>query len=600
MESILYNMSQVLGITIIHSLWQGMLVYIVMRVIFAAAPSLAAVKRYRLSLFAMVLVAVLFMYTLFIEINAYNWVSLKPGALTTLIPGFDLLIYSHSGPAYFNRLSSYMPYICALYFAGLIMNVLKLSREWSKIIRIKKSLIMAGQMQQFINSFSKKLDITKHIQLKFSELVDVPCVIGYIKPLILLPVSLSLHLSACEIEAILLHELSHIKRNDYLINLLQQIISAMLFFNPFSLLINRTINQERENCCDDLVIEKTGKPLIYAKALLKLEQGRSHNMQLALAITGNKFHLLNRIERIMKTKKTIGSIRHLFIALLLFAGGIGCIAWFNPGNAKMKVSKNSKPDQHNRLSAFSTPDSDEYIHIEDTIKHKHKSNAIAKNKAEVKKHYKAAKELTPKAKKEFFEQYLGMDTTFSDSLTKFCRSPEWKAQMDAMRKQGEEIRKKFDSPQWKAQMLAMREQGEEMRKKFDSPEWKAQMDAMRKQGEEMRKKFDSPEWKAQMDAMRKQGEEMRKKFDSPEWKAQMDAMRKQGEEMRKKFDSPEWKAQVDAMRKQGEEMRKKFDSPQWKKQKEEWKKMKGENWILKDPTGTHTFTPDKTAKKDTL
>ena len=85
----------------------------------------------------------------------------------------------------------------------------------------------------------------------------------------------------------------------------------MLFFNPFAQLINRIINQERENGCDDLVVEKTGKPLIYAQALLKLEETQGIQFQLALAATGKKYHLLNRIERIMKTKKPIGNVRHL-------------------------------------------------------------------------------------------------------------------------------------------------------------------------------------------------------------------------------------------------------------------------------------------------
>ena len=106
-------------------------------------------------------------------------------------------------------------------------------------------------------------------------MIDVPCMTGFVKPLILLPVSLSTHLSACEVESILLHELAHIKRNDYLVNLLQQVISVMLFFNPFNRLINRIISQERENSCDDLVVEKTGKPLIYAQALLKLETAKA-------------------------------------------------------------------------------------------------------------------------------------------------------------------------------------------------------------------------------------------------------------------------------------------------------------------------------------
>jgi len=634
MESILYNISQVLGISIIHSLWQGMLVYFVLRIVFAAAPSLSSVRKYNLGIIAIASMTVCFIYTLFAEINAYNWVALKPLQPAQLLPSFNFPSNPHIKYSFYDQIAGYMPYICTVYIIGLLINITKLGWEWNKIRRIKQSLICAEQMQQFINSFSKKLAITKHIQLKFSELVDVPCMIGFFKPLILLPVSLSVHLSACEVEAILLHELSHIKRNDYLINLLQQAISVMLFFNPFTRLINRIINQERENSCDDLVVEKTGKPLIYAQALLKLEEARAHDLQLALAVTGKKFHLLNRIERIMKTQKQIGNVRHLFIAIFLFAGALASIAWFNPSYAKSASSKTTKLKPANNSSLALSTDTDEYFQLSDTIKHKHLNKAVAKNKIADKKHLK----------KQLYKRRSDADSSYSDSLARFYDNKEWKAQMQAMRKkfdspewknqvlamqrQGEEMRKKFNSPEWKKQVEDWKKEGEDMRKQFDSPEWKKQMEDMRKQGEDMKKKFNSPEWKQQMEDWKKQREDIRKQFDNPAWKKQMEDMRKEGEDMRKKFDSPEWKQQMEEMKKQGEEMRKKFNSPEWKKQTEEWKKQaqllkkqfnnpewrrqmdqlkkqrgewkkiwKDQKWILKDSVGSvDNYKP----KKDSL
>ena len=154
-------------------------------------------------------------------------------------------------------------------------------------------------------------------------------------------------MSAEEIEIIILHELAHIKRNDYLINLAQQAMSVLLFFNPFAQLINRVINQERENSCDDIVIEASKKPLVYAHALLKLEQTRQQEWQLALAATGKKYHLLNRIERIMKTKKPIGNARHILLAIALLTASITGLAWLNPTIANGKISFNKiKPAIH--------------------------------------------------------------------------------------------------------------------------------------------------------------------------------------------------------------------------------------------------------------
>ncbi len=316
----------------------------------------------------------------------------------------------------------------------------------------------------------------------------------------------------------------------------------MLFFNPFAQLINRIINREREHSCDDLVVGKTGRPLIYAQALLKLEETRGVHLQFALAATGKRFHLLNRIERIMKTKKQTGGLRHLLIAIFLLAGGLSSIAWFNPKIAEAKTTvKPAKSTLTTHLLTASNPvtvikavpaalknnsitvviDSNKYTRVSDTSKH-NKSKIVITDKNGNKKEYDDPG--IHRGAQAFFKQHPEINRAELDSIRKFYSSPEWKAQMDAIKKQSEEIRKQFDSPEWKAQVEAMKKQGEEMKKQFNSPEWKNQMLAMRKQGEEMKKHFDSPEWKAQMDAMKKQGEEMKKQFDSPEWKAQMDAM----------------------------------------------------------------------------
>lgn len=619
----MYNISQVLGIAIIHSLWQGLLIYCVLKTVFVCAPSMSSVKKHNLAIAAMSAMVAWFGYTLYTEIHDYNWINsgtFRPAQMASYL---NLPMGTLPRASFYETVARYLPFICAVYVAGLIINIAKLGWEWNKISRVKQTLISAVQMQQFINTFSKKLDIRKHIQLKFSELIDVPCVIGYLKPLIILPVSLSVHLSACEIESILLHELSHIKRNDYLVNIIQQFVTIILFFNPFTLLINRIIILERENGCDDLVVEKTRRPLIYARALLKLEEARRHNLQLALAATGKNFHLLNRIERIMKTEKNISGIRHLLIPVLLLAGGISCIAWFNPkmtaGNEnpqKLKITAvhhsaaianfGAVEPQNNDSKVLNIVDSASYRPLADTTKHPRKVAVIEKQDT--------LKEFAP-------ADSLNEDDE-PDSLVEFRATPDWNRQVKLLRKQSELIRKQFSGPQWKAQMKAIEKQSEEMRKQFNSPAWKNQMQAMRKQTEEMTRHFKGVEWKNQMAAIRKQSEELKKQFEKPEWKNQMlamqkqsEEMRKQGEEMRKQFDSPEWKQQVEEIRKQGEEIQKQFNSPEWRQQLEEirkqgeeiqkqfntseWKNMmKEQRWNWKDSVnGVHIYSPVKKLKK---
>jgi bla regulator protein BlaR1 len=641
METILYNISQVLGITIIHSLWQGLIIYFILRVIFTAAPSLSAVKKYNLAIAAIVSISICFIYTLFTEAYTYNWVNLRPLYAAPLVPYLSLPIgnqnFASHEPALYHTIAGYMPYISILYIAGLMVNLVKLSSGWNKVKQIKQSVLPAEQMQQYINSIAKRLDINKFIQVKFSEMIDVPCVTGFIKPIIFLPVSIATSLTACEIESILLHELSHIKRKDYLINIMQQFITVILFFNPFAQLINRVINRERENGCDDMVIERTENPLIYAHALLKLEETRQQSYELTLSATGKRYHLLNRIERIMKTEKNIGSMRHLLVVILLFAGSLSSIAWFNPkitddkkadkivktvkspaaSNVVITVSPEIVSHKEHQpvtrtIELNSLVDSNKSP-LADTNKHNHKERIVIIDK------YGNRTEYDSKSQKDSLDKFYSSPEwksqmeairKQSEEIRKQFNNPEWKSQMDAMRKQGEEIKKQFNSPEWKNQMFAMRKQGEEIKKQFNSPEWKAQMDAMKNQGDEIKKQFSSPEWKTQMDAMKKQGEEIKKQFDSPEWKTQMDAMKKQGEEMKKQFSSPEWKTQMDAMKKQGEEIKKQFNSPEWKAQMDamkkqgeeikkqfdspEWKKSMHGKWILKDSTnGARIYVPAK-------
>src|SRR5271170_3768410 len=129
MESILYNISQVLGITVIHSLWQGLLVYFILRIIFNGVPQLSSVKKYNLAVIALSSITLWFIYTLFFEIQAYNWASTNTVHLSSLIPYLNLTVKTqfavgNNTPYY--KIAGYLPYVSTLYLAGLLANVVKL------------------------------------------------------------------------------------------------------------------------------------------------------------------------------------------------------------------------------------------------------------------------------------------------------------------------------------------------------------------------------------------------------------------------------------------------------------------------------------------
>ena len=122
-------------------------------------------------------------------------------------------------------------------------------------------------------------------------------VIGYIRPVILMPVGLLAGLPARQVEAILLHELAHIRRHDYLVNLMQIVVEGLVFYHPAVWWISGVIRAERENCCDDLAVATQGDALAYAAALTALEQKRGAVRDAVLAATGGS--LVKRVRRLL-------------------------------------------------------------------------------------------------------------------------------------------------------------------------------------------------------------------------------------------------------------------------------------------------------------
>ena len=600
MATLLYNISQVLGITIIHSLWQGLLVYMVLRLILAGKPQLSSHHKYSLASIALFTITVWFAYTFYTEADAYNWSPSKAAYAPHFIAGLNRYAGANPGirSVFYSTIKNYLPFISVLYAIGLVINLGKLGIAWNKIRLIKKSMIAADTLQNRVDEISKLLNIRKRIQVSYSRLVDVPCVIGYIKPTLLLPITLVFQLSAEEIETILLHELSHIKSNDYLVNIVQQIISVVLFFNPFAQLINRIIGTERENRCDDTVVETYGNPLTYAYALLKLEEARQSEVKLALAATKNKNHLLTRIERIMKTKQPIGNIRHILLAVVLFAGSVSSIAWLNPEikTAKVAIKNTVKtvytavtnikhPTAATAAEAAKTPvfsftdDTIRQAQPADTLKNKRSKIKIVFEDGDGKKQeYSSVNDMPDSVRRDFVKNNAGnfnynFNYDMADSA-RFMNDPKWKERLAAIQMDAMAMSKRFNTPEFKKQVEAMRIKGEEMARKANSPEFKkraAEMElAAKKMGEEMQKKFNGPEFKKMQEDMQRKGKEMEEYYNGPEFKKMQDDMAKKGEEMGRYYQSPEFKKQVEDLAKLGADMGTKYiNSPEFKRMQED-------------------------------
>ena len=303
---------QSLGWATLNSFWQMALLWCIYLAINSAF-KISSDRKYRLAVTAIVTGFVWFVFTFIYYFNSSS------------ISG--IAIFNQSINESNNILNIFLLSASVAYLSLLIFPSYRLFRNWKFVQRIKKEGLQKADLNYrlFVQKISSQLNIGKKVFVYISELVTSPVTVGYLKPIILLPVAALSNLSTQQVEAILLHELSHIRRYDYLVNFIVSIISTFLYFNPFVKQFVKAIEEERENCCDQLVLQYGYDKVGYATALLTLEKLSASRHALALGAAG-KNYLLNRIEKIVGMEKKKGFKRNQFAGLL---AALFCIVVFN-------------------------------------------------------------------------------------------------------------------------------------------------------------------------------------------------------------------------------------------------------------------------------
>src|SRR5262249_33636479 len=143
----------------------------------------------------------------------------------------------------------------------------------------------------------ERLRLRRPVRLLHSALVQVPTVLGWLRPVVLLPLSAVAELPPAQLEALLAHELAHVRRHDYLVNLLQSVVGTLVFYRAAVGGVSERVRLERENCCDDWAVQVCGDRLVYARALTAMEELREVPLPLATAANGGP--LLGRIRRLL-------------------------------------------------------------------------------------------------------------------------------------------------------------------------------------------------------------------------------------------------------------------------------------------------------------
>jgi len=285
-----------LGWTLLHFLWQGILV----AALFALARALAGGRISARGRYAMACAALLAMTAA--PALTYWWLgnsgqAARIGDLTDWRAG-----QLAAGGAYSPVTDPWqpaMPGIVVAWFAGAAACSFRLLMGFISAAALRRSrqAPVPTEWQQTLDRLIERMHVSRSVRLLPTNRVDSPSVIGWLRPVILAPVGVLSGLAPEQVEALLAHELAHVRRHDYLVNVLQGIAESLLFYHPSVWWISNQIRAEREHCCDDLAVAASGDVLVYARALAELESMRPAHFKAALS--ANDGSLLRRIQRLV-------------------------------------------------------------------------------------------------------------------------------------------------------------------------------------------------------------------------------------------------------------------------------------------------------------
>lgn len=335
--------SEALGWTLLHSLWEGFIVAAALAVFLSVVRS----PRTRYAAGGVALLAML-------AGLAITFIQFLPGAgnsartlIKTTHQAWSELPAMNGTNGRVSNFATLIPCLAPLWLVGVCLFYSRYAAACLYLHRLRRRGICAApdSWQRAVKRLALELQVKRPVVLLESLLADTPMVLGYFRPVVMVPLGFLSGLPRDCVEAIVLHELAHIRRSDYLVNACQRLIEGLLFYHPAVWWISRVMRTERENCCDDMVVMLRGNPHRYAKALTALEQSRLERQWPAreevVAATGG--NLMKRVKRLLYPKGPSGIWAPIFAAVVLMASTtIVLSAWHvnhNPVSASEQTGK---------------------------------------------------------------------------------------------------------------------------------------------------------------------------------------------------------------------------------------------------------------------
>ena len=355
------GLSQALAFTLLHSLWEGLIVFTLTTFLLSLISKRNSSARYLITTGGLFVFVIIVIVTFVAHMPSTQAVQQIPAITFHYLSAVTAVESSEWTARIGGFINGRSVLISMLWFTGAICFLLRTVTGWAYLNTITSNSRDVDQLwRQRIQEIAKSLAIKRTVRLIESALVNSPIVVGVIKPAIVIPIGLASGLTVEQVEAIFVHELIHIKRHDYLVNIVQCVIESIFFFNPFVWMLSRSIRKEREHCCDDAVITYGTNPRCYVMALASLEETRVAGNNLALSVSGNKNELLNRIKRLMEKSVQNYSLRDRMIPVTLLIVGFICASWFTiqrgddpsyqlRSDDKIVVSDTTKKNKKNRM-----------------------------------------------------------------------------------------------------------------------------------------------------------------------------------------------------------------------------------------------------------
>ena len=312
------NLMNALGLSLVHFLWEGAALALVL-LLFSRAAARVRYAAACAALFAMPVAFGVTLLSVWRAPAAVQHIAPRLAALPDPTPAVNDWSAAVANPLW--------TWLVPVWMAGVAVFYLRSLGGWMAARRLRRTGVTPApaEWQERLAALRARVGVTRAVCLMESCLSEVPVVIGYVRPVILLPLGLATGMSREQVEALLIHELAHIRRHDYLVNLLQSAVEGLLFYHPAVWWVSHVIRTEREHCCDDRVVALRGDARGYAGALAALETMRAPDA--VLAASGGS--LVRRVRRLLRQPEgPQGSLAPTVAAGILLAGAATLVsAW---------------------------------------------------------------------------------------------------------------------------------------------------------------------------------------------------------------------------------------------------------------------------------